>query len=142
MASHIFEGILRVPFTTLIRNVIPLIRVGKHGPMAFISLPKLGKSRPELGKCRELLELPLVKEDVTIITSSDIGAKHLIPKYTILLKTGSWLWNNLVIAKKHSVASRVPIVNKEIKGGITYIGSYYSRISEPTHWYTHREYTC
>ena len=35
--------------------------------------------------------ISLVKDEVTMITSSDIGAKYLIPKYTILLKIGSLL---------------------------------------------------
>ena len=55
--------------------------------------------------------MSLVRDEVTMMTSSDIVERHLMPRYTIRRRMVSLLWKSLVMAKKHSVASVVPMVS-------------------------------
>lgn len=52
--------------------------------------------------------MSLVRDEVTMITSSAMPARSLIPRYTIRRRITSRDWNNFVMAKNASVASTVP----------------------------------
>ena len=49
--------------------------------------------------------MSFISEDVTMITSSEVGQISLIIKYTIRRRLLSLLWKSLVTLKKTSVAS-------------------------------------
>uniref|UniRef100_A0A182V1U4 Uncharacterized protein n=1 Tax=Anopheles merus TaxID=30066 RepID=A0A182V1U4_ANOME len=84
----------------------------------FIIVLSVMLHRARMAGARYRSSLPVmsfVSELVTMITSSAIGLSSLMPRYTMRRITTSFDWNSFVIAKKHSVASRVPSTSPSLR---------------------------